>query len=263
MAGGRNSSSAHVVNPRVNVRSHAIKIHVLAVGNEPHHHAPAPRQPRAGREESRALLAAMEEWRNLARTVPATWLFVSNQTSVAGRIPRTIDQATHKLGAGIFLMQMRQWGFELNENHWLLGRPPAWYSAAAILDDARRDLLYLRTLHTSAGHVFLLHRMIRGIHQDDPVLLGWEAHRADAVRHAALALQRLRSAASHARARRHAFLVADAFPRLSPDWTDWLKAAVELARFAVRDAIVALHDARRMSRAVTLEFFDAWMVLNR
>jgi hypothetical protein len=193
----------------------------------------------------------MDAWRNVARRTLNT---VAAQSTTV--VPTTIDRALFQLAAGIN-------GMKINLNT----GTDAWHisNASEYLDDALRDLFYFQALHISAGHVFVLYGAQRGIPVDHPMWHRWKAHNVhgNAVYHAALALQSLRSAASHSRASRHASLVVRAFPDPSPARTAWHAAALKLARITYRDAIVAQHEARRMGRAVAREVCAAWMILYR
>jgi hypothetical protein len=184
---------------------------------------------------------AMEEWRDITR-------------GILTGVPRTIDRALVELSAG----------FDINENGELPGRPLAWCTSSAILDEARRNLFFLRALHAIARHVFVLYSKRRSILVGGPVWQRWEANRASAPSTTPSGRCRIfapppripgRDGAPASTPRR--FLAC----RLSPDRTALLTASLELARVAYRDAIVAQHEARRMGRAVAGEFHDARTIL--
>ena len=100
-------------------------------------------------------------------------------------------------------------------------------------------------------------------HRADPLWESWEVHRAAALDHAAEAQRLLRSAATHARAARAADRMADSFHRPSPAWDAWVAASLSHARRTIWVEMRAQAAVRRMCDAVALEFFDAWMILNR
>jgi hypothetical protein len=183
-----------------------------------------------------------EAWKTVARRM----LTAAGADQSVTIVPTTIDRALFQLAAGIRRMKMN---LNTETNAWHIS------NASEYLDDALRDLFYFRTLHISAGHVFVLSGARRGISAVHPVWHRWKAHNVhgNAVYHAALALRSLRSAASNSRASRHAVLVSRAFPDPSPARTAWHAAALNLARITYRDAIVAQHEARRMGRAVARE----------
>lgn len=200
----------------------------------------------------------MEEWRALALTVPASLLQVAGSTRVG--LLRTIDSAQGKLAACIFVLRTLRMGIAINANDVQVA-PLRGVRARTILDNARRELVGVRELHDMAVHVFVLYGTRLGLH-NDPLWQRWEDRSADAFNHASEALQRLRSADSHARASRDAVRMAQSFPDLSPGQNAWLSAALNLSRRAIRAATMATVAARRMRRAVAQEFFDALMVLN-
>ena len=129
-------------------------------------------------------------------------------------------------------------------------------NAGTVLDDARRELVRFRELHSMANVVFVLCGALTP--------LGPEVgHCGETSCHGSWALQSLRSAASHVRASRDALLMARSLPRRSTDRAAWVAAAMNLWRRAIWATTEAMLAARRMRDAVTVELEDAWMVLNR
>ncbi|KAL6626800.1 hypothetical protein ACP70R_030526 [Stipagrostis hirtigluma subsp. patula] len=198
-----------------------------------------------------------EEWRELALGVPATLLRV---TGVITNLLETVDTAYSKLALGIAVNRRLRLGIEVNDNDFQ-DPPPVGTGAGTVIEFSRRELVYLRELHGKAGHVFAMYGALLGVLHGDPLWQRWEAHRAESLNHAAEAMQRLRSATSQARACGGAQVMAEVFPRLSPDWTSWIAATLNHYRRAIWEVTMARLALRRMRHAVNMEFFDAWMVL--
>ncbi|CAL4958270.1 unnamed protein product [Urochloa decumbens] len=179
----------------------------------------------------------MEEWRELARTVPGTLLRVAEGT--IGMLG-TLDSAQQALAALIrlALSLLRGDAAAIAINRDEVREQP---DARATLDDARRALVRLRELHDTT----------------------WARHHGETSRHGSRALESLRSAASHFLASKDALLMVRSLARQSPEWMAWVSAALNLLRRAVWAATKARLAARRMRDAVAVELEDASRVLNR
>ncbi|CAL4951636.1 unnamed protein product [Urochloa decumbens] len=203
----------------------------------------------------------MEEWRELARTVPGTLLRVAEGTiGLLG----TLDSAHQALAALIrlALSLLRGDAAAVAINRDEVREQP---DARATLDDARRALVRLRELHDTASQVFLLcgTRLAAEADDPDPLWKTWARHHGETSRHGSRALESLRSAASHFRASKDALLMVRSLPRQSPEWMAWVSAALNLLRRAVWAVTKARLAARRMRDAVAVELEDASRVLNR
>ncbi|CAO2163801.1 unnamed protein product [Urochloa humidicola] len=95
-----------------------------------------------------------------------------------------------------------------------------------------------------------------------PPFMSWRGHVHDAVLCAGDAMDRLRDAASEARAAEAALRVSWSFPRGSHAWASWRAAARRLALDAVDNAAAALDAIQRMRDAVDLESVEARRILN-
>ena len=204
----------------------------------------------------------MGEWRELARTVPGTLLRVAEGTiGLLG----TLGSAHRKLGAFIRVVgSLQRGGGSGDAISWDDVREQP--NAGAALDDARRELVRLRELHSMASVVFVLcggRARLAPNPEADPRWQAWAGHRGETSGHGSRALQSLRAAASHVRASRDALLMARSLPRRSTDRAAWVAAAMNLWRRAIWATTEAMLAARRMRDAVTVELEDAWMVLNR
>ncbi|CAL4977980.1 unnamed protein product [Urochloa decumbens] len=204
----------------------------------------------------------MEEWRELARTVPGTLLRVAEGTI---ELLGTLDSAHRALAALICvaLSLLRGDADAVAVNRDEVREQP---DARAMLDDARRALVRLRELHDMASQVFHLcaTRPTRlAPEAADALWKTWARHSGETYRHGCRALESLRSAASHARTSRDALLMVRSLPRQSPEWTAWVSASLNLLRRAVWAATKARLAARRMRDAVAVELEDASKVINR
>jgi hypothetical protein len=172
-----------------------------------------------------------------------------------------LDSAHRKLAAFIRVVRSLQRG-DGDAINWDDVREEP--NAGAVLDDARRELVRLRELHSMASVIFVLCGARAGLGPEaDPLWRTWAGHSGETSGHGSRALRSLRSAASHVRASRDALLMARLLPRLSPDRAAWVSAALNLWRRAIWAATKAMAAARRMRDAVTVELEDAWKVLNR
>jgi len=187
----------------------------------------------------------MEDWRDLAGTVPGTLMLVADG---ATGLLETVRTAHRKLAACARVLRILEMGGAINAAD--LQEAP---SARASLDDARREL------HGRASHAFDLYDVLLGL-EDEPRWQRWERHSGETSRHACHALQGLRSATSHLLAGRNALLVARSFPHLSADWTAWVSAALNLLRLAMWASAMAMFATRQILDAVKVELEDAWMV---
>ncbi|KAG2586896.1 hypothetical protein PVAP13_5NG091467 [Panicum virgatum] len=197
----------------------------------------------------------MEEWRELARSVPGTLLLVVDGTTTR-RLLASFDRTHGRLQRVVNLAVC------LRSGDTDLGRPSAEPCPSVNVEETRRELDRLTALHGAAGRVFIICAMFLG-HRADPLWESWEVHRAAALDHAAEAQHLLRSVATHARAARAADRMADSFDRPSPAWDAWVAASLSHARRTIWVEMRALAAVCRMCDAVALEFFDAWMILNR
>ena len=187
----------------------------------------------------------MEDWRDLAGTVPGTLMLVADG---ATGLLETVRTAHRKLAACARVLRILEMGGAINAAD--LQEAP---SARASLDEARREL------HGRASHAFDLYDVLLGL-EDEPRWQRWERHSGETSRHACHALQGLRSATSHLLAGRNALLVARSFPHLSADWTAWVSAALNLLRLAMWASAMEMFATRQMLDAVKVELEDAWMV---
>ena len=187
----------------------------------------------------------MEDWRDLAGTVPGTLMLVADG---ATGLLETVRTAHRKLAACARVLRILEMGGAINADD--LQEAP---SARASLDDARREL------HGRASHAFDLYDVLLGL-EDEPRWQRWERHSGETSRHACHVLQGLRSATSHLLAGRNALLVARSFPHLSADWTAWVSAALNLLRLAMWASAMAMFATRQILDAVKVELEDAWMV---
>ncbi|CAL4951715.1 unnamed protein product [Urochloa decumbens] len=201
----------------------------------------------------------MEEWRELARTVPGTLLRVAEGTI---ELLGTLDSAHRALAAliRVALSLLRGDADAVAVNRGEVREHP---DARAMLDDARRALVRLRELHDMASQVFHLCATRLAPEAADALWKTWSRHSGETSRHGSRALESLRSAASHARASRDALLMVRSLPRHSPEWTAWVLASMNLLRRAVWAATKARLAARRMRDAVAVELEDASKVINR
>jgi hypothetical protein len=200
----------------------------------------------------------MEEWTALARAVPDTLLRVAADTiGLLG----ALDTAHRKVAAVINLLLGIRRGdvaaISLGSDG--VREQP---DARTVLDDARRELDRLGELHHMASQVFVLYATRLGPEVDQQSQT-WAGNHGKTVGHGSRALQSLRYAASHVRAGKDALLMAQLFPRLSPEWTAWASTALYLFRSAIVEEIKARHAARRMHDAVTVELEEALVILNR
>ena len=193
----------------------------------------------------------MEDWRDLAGTVPGTLMLVADG---ATGLLETVRTAHRKLAACARVLRILEMGGAINATD--LQEAP---SARASLDDARRELARLLELHGRARRAFDLYDVLLGL-EDEPRWQRWERHSGETSRHACHVLQGLRSATSHLLAGRNALLVARSFPHLSADWTAWVSAALNLLRLAMWASAMAMFATRQMLDAVKVELEDAWMV---
>lgn len=196
----------------------------------------------------------MEHWRELARTVPGTLVLVID--SITTGLLSLFDRAHGKLQQVINMVLSLRRGLTVHL------RPSAEQCPSEDLEEACRELDRLGTLHTAAGHLFVLccaYLSLWGC----PLWQTWEGRRTAAIDHAAEARRWLRSAAAHARAASAADRMADSFRRPSPGWDAWVLASLKHARCTIWMEMMAQSEVRRMRHAVILEFFDAWMILNQ
>ncbi|KAF8704934.1 hypothetical protein HU200_031178 [Digitaria exilis] len=199
----------------------------------------------------------MEEWRELARTVPDTLLRVAKGTiGVLG----AVDSAHQQLAAIVHVVRSLRRSDGLGAINWDDARH--YPEAIPTLDDARRELVRILELYSVAKQVFVLYGTCLGA-EVHPLWQTWAGHGGETFGHGFRALRSLRSAASHARASRDALLMALSCPPRSPDWRDWISAALNLWRRAIWAGTKASVAARRMRDAVTVELEEAWIVLHR
>ena len=183
----------------------------------------------------------MEEWRELARSVPGTLLLVVDGTT-ARRLLASFDRTHGRLQRVVNLAVCLRSG---DTDH---GRPSAEPCPSVNVEETRCELDRLTALHGAAGRVFIICAMFLG-HRADPLWESWEVHRAAALDHAAEAQHLLRSAATHARAARAADRMADSFDRPSPAWDAWVAASLSHARRTIWMEMRALASVCRMCDA--------------
>ncbi|KAG8053412.1 hypothetical protein GUJ93_ZPchr0001g32314 [Zizania palustris] len=134
--------------------------------------------------------------------------------------------------------------------------PPAGVCPTVILEGVSRELVRLIELHGVAGHVFAVYGAHFGI-QDDPRRQSCQLplHRG-AAEGVLCPVAYLRE---HGRRPRGPGLAAPTVPPRN----SWMSADEDITCRAVHEAAMTLQEVHRMRHAVVLEFFDAWMVLNR
>ncbi|CAL4977921.1 unnamed protein product [Urochloa decumbens] len=202
----------------------------------------------------------MEEWRELARTVPGTLLRVAEGTiGLLGTLDSAHQALATLIRLALNLLRGDAAAVAINRDD-VRDQP----DARATLDDARRALVRLRELHDTASQVFLLcGTRLATEANPDALWKTWARHHGETSRHGSRALESLRSAASHVRASKDALLMVRSLPRQSPDWVAWVSAALNLLRRAVWAATKARLAARRMRDAVAVELEDASRIVNR
>ena len=136
----------------------------------------------------------MEDWRDLAGTVPGTLMLVADG---ATGLLETVRTAHRKLAACARVLRILEMGGAINADD--LQEAP---SARASLDDARRELARLLELHGRARRAFDLYDVLLGL-GDEPRWRRWERHSGETSRHARHALRGLRSATTHLLGARH------------------------------------------------------------
>ena len=110
----------------------------------------------------------MEEWRELARSVPGTLLLVVDGTTTR-RLLASFDRTHGRLQRVVNLAVCLQSGDTD------LGRPSAGPCPSVNVEETRRELDRLTALHGAAGRVFVLCAMFLG-HRADPLWESWEVH---------------------------------------------------------------------------------------
>ncbi|CAL4997841.1 unnamed protein product [Urochloa decumbens] len=197
----------------------------------------------------------MEEWRALAETAPGTCTAVALEISGAGGVLATVDRAHTMLGAVAGTLRTLPPAADDDV--------PADAFPHTLLEGAHRELGRLEALHASAGYVCELYaqRALADREASAPYM-SWRGHLYDAVVGAGDAKERLRYAASEARAAEAALRVSRSFPGGSHGRASWRAAARRLAIDAADNAELALDALRRTRDAVVLESFEARRILN-
>ncbi|TVU21738.1 hypothetical protein EJB05_31395, partial [Eragrostis curvula] len=201
-----------------------------------------------------------ERWRELARTVPGTLLRVATSESAFTDVGSTAVKLRGYTVADL----LKDRAAAAGDGNGRSRLPPS-----KLADSSLRELERLAAQHDAAGHVFAhcaAHfglTMEQGNDDGDGAEARWKAwgeHRAEAARHSAEALRRLRSAMANLDAAARVTCVVSGGLAESP--LAWALEAERLLRQAGREATVALKAVPRMQDAVVLEFFDAWMLLS-
>lgn len=198
----------------------------------------------------------MENWRELARSVPRTLMLVVDGATTELLIS-LIDRAHGRLQQVINMVLDLRRGLTVHP------RPSDEQCPGEDLDEACDELGRLCTLHTAAGQLFVLCGSYLGLWSSPLRQRAWEDRRTAVASHAAVARRWLRSAAEHARAACASDRMAGSFLRRSPGWEAWVLGSLKHARCSIWMEMMARAEVRRMRHAVILEFFDVWMILNQ
>ncbi|KAL6847932.1 hypothetical protein ACP4OV_022060 [Aristida adscensionis] len=197
-----------------------------------------------------------EEWRQLARMVPGTLMGICFDATV--QLARTVQAAQNKLAVDILLERMLVTGVPLP------AAPPDLHPVGRrpgeVLEAARQSLRRLMEFHAAAGYLFDLYAAHRGglPEAGDPLWQLWEGHRAEVLNRAAVAAERLRAAAAHAKAADDALGMFGDSP---PGTTAWAAASLEHNRQAFWEATTAVVTVSNLCSAVEMEFADAWAII--
>uniref|UniRef100_J3KWK8 Uncharacterized protein n=1 Tax=Oryza brachyantha TaxID=4533 RepID=J3KWK8_ORYBR len=184
-------------------------------------------------------LGEEERWRKLARTVPAVLMPIGTS--------RKAIRSTMKVKSAIKAVRRTR---SLSVS----GEP----SDYDLLDGAHGKIERISATHAKAGHLFVRCAAHLSGLQGGAAWQAWENHRADADRFANEARQCLSRVESAIEAAGDVLLAVQwrRGRRLPQEARDLLHRAKD-------DVSKALDALRDMHRAIVLEFFDAWMVLNR
>ncbi|CAO2201210.1 unnamed protein product [Urochloa humidicola] len=196
------------------------------------------------------------EWRALAETAPGTCTAVALEINGAGGVLLTVDRAHTILGAvARTLRTLPQVG--------AADVPTDGAFPYALIEGAHRKLARLNALHAGAGYVCELYAE-RALANPvvSPPYMSWRGHVHDAVLCAGDAMDRLRDAASEARAAEAALRVSRSFPDGSRGWASWRAAARRLALDAADNTAAVLDALRRTRDAVHMESVQAQRFLN-
>ncbi|KAK3123415.1 hypothetical protein QOZ80_8AG0630460 [Eleusine coracana subsp. coracana] len=206
----------------------------------------------------------MEEWRNLAKTVPGTLFNVG--VDIEGLLV-AVTITRSKLNALAMVLEGRRAEEaprgDIGDNlSTLLGG--AFLSLPfKDLDRAISELARLNALHARAGHAFFFYGGHVGLEgsDDNAAWLGWQQRHADALRHTQAALRRLRAAAWQARAAEDAIRSARSCSRGAPRWDAWMEAAIQLAIHAQFIVAMVFYRLLFMREEIAQEFHDASTVV--
>lgn len=230
------------------------------------------------RESARRPAAMGEEWRAVARRVPAFFqpVHVVDEHSVDARLPRLICGASDALHLRYGDLAHYRHGVDhiVDPLH-----QPVLPSTP--LGEAISMLREHHDLHTAGARFLALYGERLGFLQPatacqrdlvllpgpDPAANGcweqWLANRAEALDRKREVSRKLRLALAYDVACFDAVNVARLLPARSPNWHAWIQAAELLAVDAYHQASAAADDARQMRGAVWMESWNATTVLGR
>ncbi|KAG8053413.1 hypothetical protein GUJ93_ZPchr0001g30052 [Zizania palustris] len=206
--------------------------------------------------------AAMDvwRWRDLALTVPGTLMLVSTRMEAFN----LIEAARTKLDERAKLIRMIRYGARLETAVEHFADPvPEGVLPSDVIEDARRAISHNAALHASIGHIFVSYCKFLGINDDEPACERWKSHFHEAVAITDEALDSVNDTASQAEAVKDIADIVGSLPVGCPLREHWALAGEQLMNLAANNATMALVELRRMRHAVSLEFFDAWVLLNR
>uniref|UniRef100_A0A0D3EJT0 F-box domain-containing protein n=1 Tax=Oryza barthii TaxID=65489 RepID=A0A0D3EJT0_9ORYZ len=222
---------------------------------------PKPKRERAreGEIDRRRRPPAMDEWEELARTVPATLMQVGSGMEAV----RKIQVAHRKIQGRAGLMRNIRFGMPAAIAMSLFDDPaPVGVCPTVTLEEARCEISRGAARHAMADHVFVRYVELLGI-QHEPPCTSRDTHHREAIRFTAMALEKVREAASLAEAAKDAVDIAETLLPQPDLKTEWALAAQDLAERADYEATQALEFVRRARDVVALEFFDTWTILRR
>lgn len=222
---------------------------------------PKPKRERAreGEIDRRRRPPAMDEWEELARTVPATLMQVGSGMEAV----RKIQVAHRKIQGRAGLMRNIRFGMPAAIAMSLFDDPaPVGVCPTVTLEEARCEISRGAARHAMADHVFVRYVELLGI-QHEPLCTSRDTHHREAIRFTAMALEKVREAASLAEAAKDAVDIAETLLPQPELKTEWALAAQDLAERADYEATQALEFVKRACDVVALEFFDTWTILRR
>lgn len=222
---------------------------------------PKPKRERAreGEIDRRCRPPAMDEWEELARTVPATLMQVGSGMEAV----RKIQVAHRKIQGRAGLMRNIRFGMPAAIAMSLFDDPaPVGVCPTVTLEEARCEISRGAARHAMADHVFVRYIELLGI-QHEPPCASRDTHHREAIRFTAMALEKVREAASLAEAAKDAVDIAETLLPQPELKTEWALAAQDLAERADYEATQALEFVKRARDVVALEFFDTWKILRR